>query len=661
MMNDDMELVREYASTQSEAAFETLVSRHLNLVYSSALRQVADAHLAQDIAQAVFIILAQKAKSLGSRTILSGWLYHATRYASADALKTQRRRQNREQEVFMQSVANPPAPEVWLQIAPLLDEAMAHLDEKDRNLIVLRFFENKSAREIADTLGLEPLAAQKRVTRAVEKLRAYFAKRHLPHTAAVIAESISVNSVCLAPAGLAKTIAVVAAAKGAAAGGSTLTLVKGALKIMAWTKAKSVLVIGAGLLLAAATSTVIVLERKPFVSMGAYPWQAEGYPSTNTAQAFAIKDDVLLSAKAPALLDIQPTVAPNGGAAVAVGSDDEVKRVGFGYTVQEIVMTVYGFDDVRTVVATSLPTNRYDFIDNLSHGATQAFKDAIRKKFGVAGRIAAIKTNVFLLKLKTPDAPGLRPGKPGSANLETSSMGPNSQERHTTGDSFTKWVGDCEKTLQTPVLDRTGLTGNYDVDLKWKWGNGQSEKDAFRQAALDQLGLELVPSREEINVLVIEKNTKPFTPALAVTNQTTSKPFSQTAPQLIMPKQVYYPKASWAFAGYASPEAALQTYFWAINKGDMTNFKASMTVGAQEEFTKTLHDAGETEDHFFKETTTTTTLSMLRKVSGYRIMEIQAAVADEVDIQIVIDGGTNKSDTMTIKKVGAEWKVDESP
>ena len=102
-MNDDMALVREYAAHNSEEAFATLVSRHVNLVYSAALRQVRDPHLAEEITQAVFIILARKAGSLDAKTILSGWLYRTAHYVSAAALKIQRRRQRREQEAYMQS------------------------------------------------------------------------------------------------------------------------------------------------------------------------------------------------------------------------------------------------------------------------------------------------------------------------------------------------------------------------------------------------------------------------------------------------------------------------------------------------------------------------------------------------------------------------------
>src|SRR5262245_1685478 len=213
MMNDDMALVHEFAATQSERAFETLVARHVPLVHSAALRRTGDAHLAQEITQAVFIILAHKAESLSEKTVLSGWLWRTTQFAATDALKAQRRRQEREQEAYMRSTEeNSQSDTAWTEFSSMLDEAMLKLRETDRDALVLRYFDNKSVREVGDALGLPERTAQKRVLRALERLRRIFERRGVTSTTALIAAAISANSVLPASAALARSVGAVAVA-----------------------------------------------------------------------------------------------------------------------------------------------------------------------------------------------------------------------------------------------------------------------------------------------------------------------------------------------------------------------------------------------------------------------------------------------------------------
>src|SRR5437762_2496134 len=214
----DMELLAEYAANQSEQAFAALVHRYLNLVYSAALRQVGNAQLAEEIAQAVFTILAQKAHRLGKETILSGWLYRTTRFAAMAALRTERRRKMRETE-FMQTQpiqSEGEAGLTWEQIAPLLDEAMNELAEKDRNAVVLHYFQKKSLREVGQTMGTSEDAAQKRVSRAVAKLRALLAGRKAVISAVALTALLSTEAVQAAPASLASSMTAAAILKGSA-------------------------------------------------------------------------------------------------------------------------------------------------------------------------------------------------------------------------------------------------------------------------------------------------------------------------------------------------------------------------------------------------------------------------------------------------------------
>lgn len=234
---DDMELLREYASRNSEEAFAALVSRHIDLVYSAALRELGNHHQAEEVTQAVFVVLARKARSLSPGTILPGWLFRTARLTAFNYLRTEIRRARREKEAHMQSNPSENPDDRWREVAPMLNDAIADLGENDRNAIVLRFLKGKDYKEVATALGGTEEAAQMRVSRALEKLRKLFAKRGVAVSAGVLAGLMTAHGTQAAPLGLAALVAA-SAVQGTTLTASTLTLVEGALKLMAWTKVK---------------------------------------------------------------------------------------------------------------------------------------------------------------------------------------------------------------------------------------------------------------------------------------------------------------------------------------------------------------------------------------------------------------------------------------
>ena len=216
---DDLALLREYLEHHSEKAFSELVERHLPLVYGTALRVVADAHAAQDVAQAVFIQLARKAWTIREGRALPGWLYRATRHGALAALRSESRRRQRETDAMNLAEQNQPAAADWAQIAPLLDEAMAGLSHADQDAVVLRFFQDQSYCDVGRALGLGEEAARKRVERSLEKIRAYFALRGVTATAALLGTTIAAHAEVAPPVALARTVTGASLSSATAASG----------------------------------------------------------------------------------------------------------------------------------------------------------------------------------------------------------------------------------------------------------------------------------------------------------------------------------------------------------------------------------------------------------------------------------------------------------
>lgn len=261
---EDIELLQRYTAERSEDAFAALIARHMNKVYSVALRHAGNASQAEEITQAVFVLLARKARSLSRSTILSAWLYKAARLTALTFVRSEMRRARREQEAQMQSMPDDTPSETWEQMAPLLDAAMAELGAKDRAAIVLRFFDGKSLDDVATALAASEEAAKKRVARAVEKLRLVLRRRGLAVPSTVLVAALSAHAVQAAPAHLLPATLAAAAAQGTAACTSTLTLIKGPLSIMAWTNTKTAIVATTAGLLTLGTTTLVVVKTDGF-------------------------------------------------------------------------------------------------------------------------------------------------------------------------------------------------------------------------------------------------------------------------------------------------------------------------------------------------------------------------------------------------------------
>ncbi len=251
-MGTDQELLHRYAATGDEAAFAEVVRRQIDLVYGVALRVAnGEAPLAEEVTQRVFTDLARKARPLSRHETLAGWLHTSARYTALKAIRGEQRRRHREQEASaMQDTATNVEID-WTQLRPVLDEAISRLHERERAVVVLRFFQDRSHREVGEALGLNENTARKCANRALEKLRKHFGRAGITLSSTLLATVLETHAAETAPAGLAEKIipaSLAGATAGISAGASMLQhliLMSSQIKILL----AGALIIAAGLLL----------------------------------------------------------------------------------------------------------------------------------------------------------------------------------------------------------------------------------------------------------------------------------------------------------------------------------------------------------------------------------------------------------------------------
>ncbi|MBN9688794.1 MAG: sigma-70 family RNA polymerase sigma factor [Verrucomicrobia bacterium] len=230
---DNAALLREFVELRSETAFATLVRQNLNFVYSVALRRCGGRTvLAEEVCQLVFIDLARQARALPIEYSVAGWLHQHTCFVAAKQLRTERRRERRE-DIAMQLRTLADETD-WSRLAPVLDDSLLELTPPDREPLVQRFFGQQSFAQIGVSLGLSENAARMRVDRALEKLRRRLATRGITSTAEALGLVIAAQAVGAAPIGL----GIVVTAASLAASASTASTF-GLLSFLAMMKSKA--------------------------------------------------------------------------------------------------------------------------------------------------------------------------------------------------------------------------------------------------------------------------------------------------------------------------------------------------------------------------------------------------------------------------------------
>jgi uncharacterized protein (TIGR03435 family) len=514
----DQELLRAYARENSHAAFGAIVDRHARWMFASAFRQLGDRQLAEDATQAVFVLLAQKAGKMAEPQKLSGWLFRALGYTVKTLRRAGRRRRLHEQQAASErSIVQETDPDIS-ELAARLDVAVAGLAGRDRTAILLRFYQERSFGQIAEALGISEAAARKRVLRGTVRLRKLLMSRLNGAEVVAALSAAAATGVDSAPGALAQSAARVALAHQAGVGisSSVLTASKGTAYLMAASTKIKILAIGLIVFCLAVPTSVLVYRYSPDLFSFAAPSDASPAAAGDSSAQDAVDTDPddfwrvqnLSSYQVgifPPRVKILPTKFPLSaktrltGAAPGVG-----KFVGIGVTVRAIVAIAYKANRQQVIFESAEPTLKYDFISTLAQGSSEALQGELKTRLGLVGRWENRTVDALLMRVRNPGARGLHKPTPGGEFVFEVNDAVGQMRWDDQPLSRAPELLDFE--LNMPVIDQTGLTQHFSVDVDWEEvGDRDPDHDALKKAVLENLGIELVPSREPVEVLVVGK------------------------------------------------------------------------------------------------------------------------------------------------------------
>jgi uncharacterized protein (TIGR03435 family) len=479
MPQRDNWLITEFNTRRSEDAFAALVRQHVHLVFATAVRQVGNGGAAEEITQNVFVALAQTAGKLGAHPTIAGWLHQTALNKSREWLRGELRRRRREERAVDLASARAEGDSVWSPLVPLLDEALLELHEPDRAAVIMHFMEGQTFHEVGFALGVGEDAARKRVNRCLDQLTRFFRRRGFAVPVVAADAPLFALSSHAAPAGLAATATAggVAAAHSATATLNS-TLIKGALKLMAYGKLNIAVAAGAVLFLAGGTATVIQIKHIQDEAL----WRA-----------------ARLSNMKPMLI-LRPTRFADAYPHGYTYSDGNRFRKQC-QSLTNLLQAAYGFSPQRMSVTTTLPNGRFDCLDT-EFNPQEALQSEIRRRFRLAAYAETRTVDVLLLEPNgRGDGPGLETARhPDGGGGAVAHLAAGMKLFSAPMSTLT---ANLEDLLGTPVIDQTGLSGQFDMDLEWKRHGVLS--DVVNTALNDQLGLKLVPGTAPVKMLVIEK------------------------------------------------------------------------------------------------------------------------------------------------------------
>ena len=485
---NDNELVLEFAREKSEAAFAALVRQHINLVFATALRQVGDRNAAEEITQTVFVALAQSAGKLGSHPTIAGWLHRTALNKSREWLRGELRRRKREQTAIELAEANAEGDSVWASLVPLLDEALLQLRDADRAAVILHFMEGRTFQEVGSVLGVGEDTVRKRVDRCLEQLTKFFQRQGFTVPALSATTPLFALASHTAPTELA---ASATSASLAAHSTSTLT-VKGALKIMAWTKVKTATVAGVVILLAAGTTTVFVKHASSARRQATFE-EIFQHPDGSSVPRLD---------KAPPTLIVRPTRYPNGNSGAWTVNG---KGVYVGATISDVLCWAYGTLPTRMIIPENISQKKYDYLDTLPNNHQEMLRAEIQKQFGLVATKETRPTDVLLLKVA--NATLLESHSSRGGNSRRYVLGENrTQTFYCENQKLSDVADGLEGYFNKPIINQTGTASRYTFQLQWP--NSMFRTKALAMTIsnqLNQLGLELVPTNMPVEMLVVEK------------------------------------------------------------------------------------------------------------------------------------------------------------